>query len=193
MKNDIIHIQRVAFTGVSPVEATRFLLEGDDFLFKAGDYVVYKRDVCQIKRTKTISDREYYVLHPIDDETLTINVPIDNPLGYLRPVISKKEAEKLIASISKIPLIETADRMIENQYKILLHSGKLEDLVRIIKTSYLRNDERKKNGKKIGEIDDNYFHLAERILYNELSISLGKCYADTENYVVETVQKSSEK
>lgn len=157
-------------------------------MFKVGDYVVYKRDVCQISNKKVFNDKEYYVMHPIDDKTLTINVPVDNSLGHLRPILSKKESEDLISKIHEIPVIETMDRMIENQYRLLLQSGNLEDLICIIKTSYLRNDERKKQGKKIGEIDDSYFKLAEKILYNELSISLGKSYDETKNYVVESVQ-----
>jgi len=71
----------------------------------------------------------------------------------------------------------------------ILQSGKLEDLICIIKTSYLRNDERKKTGKKIGEVDDSYFKLAEKILYNELSISLNMSYEDTKEYVIESVEK----
>ncbi len=159
-------------------------------MFKVGDYVVYKRDVCQIHDMKTFNNKDYYVMHPIDDDTLTINVPIDNPFGHLRATLSKEEATSLIDKMGDIKVIETMDRMIENQYKTLLHSGSLEDLVCIIKTSYLRNDERKKNGKKIGEVDDNYFKLAEKILYNELSISLGISYDDTKKYVVESVKKS---
>lgn len=158
-------------------------------MFKVGDYVVYKRDVCKISNKKLFNDKEYYVMHPIDDETLTINVPVDNNLGYLRSILSKKDALELIAKISEISQLETMDRMIENQYKVLLQSGKLEDLICIIKTSYLRNDERKKNGKKIGEVDDSYFKLAEKILYNELSISLEMSYDDTKKYVIESVEK----
>lgn len=161
-------------------------------MFKVGDYVVYKRDVCRIYNIKTFNNKDYYVMHPIDDDTLTINVPTDNPFGHLRTVLSKEEATSLIDKINDIKVIETMDRMIENQYKALLNSGSLEDLICIIKTSYLRNDECKKNGKKIGEVDDNYFKLAEKILYNELSISLGKSYEDTKEYVVKSVQRSNE-
>lgn len=160
-------------------------------MFKIGDYVVYKRDVCKICNMKVFNNNEYYVMHPIDDETLTINVPVDNSFGHLRAILSKEESETLIEKIHEISVIETMDRMIENQYRVLLQSGKLEDLICIIKTSYLRNDERKKNGKKIGEIDDLYFKLAEKILYNELSISLGMSYDETKDYVVESVKKFS--
>lgn len=160
-------------------------------MFKISDYVVYKRDVCQIFDIKKYNDKEYYVMQPIDDKTLKINVPVDNSFGHLRNILSKEEAEVLISKIPKISIIETMDRMIESQYRTLLQSGKLEDLISIIKTSYLRNDERKKNGKKIGEIDDSYFKLAEKILYNELSISLNKSYDETRNYVVKSVEKLS--
>lgn len=161
-------------------------------MFKIGDYVVHKRDVCKINKIRTIKDKDYYVMNPIDDQTLIINVPVDDSICYLRPTLSKKDAIDLINSLHKVKVIDTTDKMIENQYKLLLQTGKHEDLICIIKTAYLRNDERKKSGKKIGEIDDSYFKLAEKILYNELSISLGKNYDDTKNYVIETVRKLSD-
>lgn len=80
--------------------------------------------------------------------------------------------------------------MIENEYKALLQSGSLEDLVCIIKTTYLRNYERKQSGKKISEIDDTYFHRAEKILYNELSVSLGMNFDDTKEYVISSALKA---
>lgn len=160
-------------------------------MFNIGDYVVYKRDVCQISDIKVYNNKEYYVMYPIDDKTLKINVPIDNSFGYIRNVLSKDDAENLISKIHDISIIETTDRMIENQYKSLLQSGKFEDLICIIKTTYLRNDERRRQGKKIGEIDDSYFKLAEKLLYNELSISLGKSYEETKNYIIESVGKLS--
>ncbi len=161
-------------------------------MFKVGDYVVYKRDVCRIVSIKTFHEQLYYVMHPMDDDTLTISVPADNESCHLRSVISKVEAENLIQKIHSIPLLETTNRLAEHQYKILLQSGNLEDLICIIKTCYLRNDDRKKNGKKIGEIDDTYFKLAEKILYNELSISLGRSFEETRDYVNLTVKRLCE-
>ena len=77
-------------------------------MFKIGDYVVYKRDVCKICNMKVFNDKVYYVMHPImhpiDDETLTINVPVDNNIGYLRPVLTKQQADELISNISNIDL-----------------------------------------------------------------------------------------
>lgn len=160
-------------------------------MFKIGDYVVYKRDVCRIDdiREKHFMDKDYYVMRPIDDTTLKLDVPVDISDKYLRSVISKEEALELIAKIPYIKTIDSMDRMIETEYKNLLQTGSLEDLVCIIKTTYMRNDERRKSGKKIGEIDDSYFHRAEKILYNELSISLGMSFDDTKEYVISSVMK----
>ena len=42
-------------------------------MFKINDYVVYKRNVCQIIGIK---DEKYYTLRLIDDNTLKLSVPI---------------------------------------------------------------------------------------------------------------------
>lgn len=126
-------------------------------MFKVGEFIVYKRDVCKIEETKKLNNNEYYVLKPIDDLSLTIDVPIDNKFDYLRQIISKKEALNLINKISKIDIINSHEQLIENEYKNLINTEKHEDLIKIIKTAYLRNDERLKNKKKISDKDDRYF------------------------------------
>lgn len=152
-------------------------------MYKIGDYVVYKRDVCKIKDIKDSN----YVLNPIDDETLTIRLPQSNNL--IRQIISKKESEELIKKIPNIDIIKVNDKLLENEYKNLLNSGKLEDLVKIIKTTYLKNEDRINNRKKIGEKDDNYFKKSEKLLYNEISISLNLSYEETKKYIKERLEK----
>lgn len=158
-------------------------------MFNIGDYVVYKRDVCKIKEIKKshFNNKDYYVLIPIDDNTLKIDVPTDNINGLLRPIISKEEVTNIIRQAVNIPIIETNNKLIENEYKQLLNSGKHEDLIKIIKTTYLRNKERIDMGKKIGDKDDLYFKRAEQLLYNEFSIALNMNYDDTKKYVVDAV------
>ena len=128
------------------------------------------------------------MLSPIDDKSLTISVLLDKVDNLLRKIISKEECEKLIMSIPNIEIIKVDDKLLENEYKNLLSTGKLEDLIRIIKTTYLRNKERVDNHKKIGEKDENYFNKAESLLYNELSICLGMNYSDTKKYIVDKVK-----
>lgn len=160
-------------------------------MYKVGNYVVYKREVCEVIsiKEKKFMDMDYYVLVPISDNTLKIDVPVNNKMGYLRPLITKKEVEDIIKTIPNIKPIISTDRLIENEYRNLLNTNKHEDLIKIIKTTYLRNKERLDNNKKIGGKDDEYFKQAEKYLYSEFSIVLGMSYDETKKYVIEKVKE----
>lgn len=161
-------------------------------MFKVNDFLIYKKDVCKVKEIFTYEPKNitYYALVPIDDLSLTISVPVDTKL--IRPIISKKEVEQIIESIPNInPIDNINDKMIEQEYKSLFNSGTMEDLIRIIKTAYTRNDNRLKDNKKISERDDNYFKKAEKLLYNEFAVALNKSYEETKAYVTKQVEKNT--
>jgi len=153
-------------------------------MYSIGDYVVYNNNVCKIFeiKEKHYFGKDYYLMHPIDDDSLNIEVPIDNKL--IKSPISKEQALELIDKIPNIGVLEDNTKMIENTYKQLMKSSNLEDLVKIIKTTYLRNDYRIKNNKRISEKDMTYFYNAEKRLYNELSISLGLTFKETKEYII---------
>lgn len=159
-------------------------------MYKVGEYVVYKKDVCIIKeiRNNRETGANNYVLNPIDDESLVIQIPTDNKKNLLRDVITKEEAEHLIEKIPTIQCIENIeDKYIEKTYKELLTHGTYEDLIKIIKTTYIRNDKRIKNNKKKSEKDEVYFNLAEKYLYNELSIAFHKSFEETKQFIIDKV------
>ena len=157
-------------------------------MFGVNEYIVYRNNVCYINEIIEIKDKKYYVLFPIDDDSLTIKVPVDN--SFIRRVISKDEVAEIIKNIINIDIIKVDnEKMIEQEYKKLLENATHENLIKIIKTSYLRNDKRKREKKKISEKDDTYFKLAEKILYNEFSVALKMNYEDTKKYVVDSVEK----
>lgn len=155
-----------------------------DYMFNIGDFVVYKKDVCRITnyKEKHIRDNDYYELVPILDNTLKIVVPTDS--DYLRSVLSKEKVEAIIDTIPNIEVIQVNDKLIENEYKRLLHDESYDGLIKIIKTTYLRNEDRINNKRKISEKDDNYFNLAEKYLYSEFSVALGIPYNEVKEYVI---------
>lgn len=158
-------------------------------MFKIKDYVVYKRDVCEIidiKRNE-ISGKDYYILVPVSDKTLKIDVPVNNELGNIRKLITKSEINDLIKRIPSIPIIENTNKLIESDYKELLKDGSFESLIRIIKTTYLRNKTRLDNKKRKGDKDYYYFNLAEKYLYTEFSIVLGKSFDETKEFIIQKV------
>lgn len=159
---------------------------------KIGDYIIYRKDVCKVVAIKEnhFNHKDYYLLVPIDDESLHIDVPVDYCAGYIRDLISKEEIQKLIQKMPKIETIQSDEKRLENEYKNLLNSGTHEDLIKIIKTSYLRNKERLDHKKKISDKDHHYFELAEKYLYNEIGTVLGMSYEDTKQYVINQVLAS---
>lgn len=161
-------------------------------MYKKGDYVVYRRDVCIIRDIKEskLKNTTFYVMNPIDDSSLIIDIPIENKMGFLRGVISTDKAKKLIERIPKINPIENInEKNLDAKYKEMLYTGNYEDLIKIIKTTFLRNESRVNNKKKISEKDNNYFKLAEKYLYNELSVSLNMSVEEVKDYIFRVVNK----
>lgn len=153
-------------------------------MYTVNDYVIYRHNVCKIKS----NDNKFYIMTPIDDESLIINIPVNSIL--LRKVISSEKAKILIEKIPNIsPLTDINEKNVETQYKELLNTDNLENLVKIIKTTYLRNEKRINNKKKLSDKNDKYFNLAEKYLYNELSISLNETIESMKEYIFKIVNK----
>ncbi len=160
-------------------------------MFDIGDFVVYKKDVCKVVgiKEKYYKDMDYFSLEPVFDSTLKIDVPKNSKL--LRSVLSKKEVEEIINKIPFINYIDMNDKMLENEYKKLLHDGGYDGLVKIIKTTYIRNNDRINSKRKISEKDETYFNLAEKYLYNEFAVSLGISPEEAKEYVINKVNEIS--
>lgn len=158
-------------------------------MHKIGEYVVYRKEVCEITdiKEKVFNNKDYYVLVPINDKSLKLQVPVEDNV-YLRELVSKEELEKIIEIIPQIEIINVTDKLIENEYKRLMNSGSFGDLIKIIKTTYLRNKNRLENNRKISEKDEQYFEKAEKYLYTEFSIVLNKSYDETKEYIVNRVE-----
>lgn len=158
-------------------------------MFSINDFVIYKKSLCKVKDIFKKNDVEYYLLIPIDDDSLKIELPTSNE-KFIRKLISKEEVEDVIARIPAINAISTTNpKLIEAEYKKLFSSGSYDDLISIIKTTYLRNEERANSKKKISEVDSNYFKKAEHTIYSEFSVALGLSYDETKDYVISRVSK----
>ena len=160
-------------------------------MHKINDYIIYKREVCKINDIlpKFFKDNDYYLLSPLSDNTLTIKVPVNNK--EIRSLITKKEIDTIINEIPNIEPAQSDTKSLEGIYKELLSTGLHTDLIKIIKTTYLRNKERIDNNKKTTDKDNYYFNLAEKYLYQEFQIVLNLTYDKTKEYVINKVEKLS--
>lgn len=161
-------------------------------MFAIGEIVIYKHEVCMIKELKKLSnDKEYYTLIPLDDNTLKIDLPIDLANKTIKKLISREYALELIKKMPEIDILKVDTKLLESEYKKLLSDETHESLIKIIKTTYIRNKERVDSKRKISDKDDYYFRLAEKYLYNELSIVLYKNYDETKGYIIKELEKNS--
>ena len=157
---------------------------------KIGEYVVYRKQVCKVVDIlkNYLDDKDYYSLVPITDQSLCLKVMATDNNSYIRDLISKDEIEVIIKKIPEIEIITKDERSLEAEYKELLKNGTWEELIKIIKTTYLRNKTRIDSHKKVSDKDSYYFELAEKYLYNEFAIVLGMTYNETKNYIIEKLQ-----
>ena len=158
-------------------------------MYKINDYVIYQKNVCKIIdiKEKYIEDIDYYILEPMYDKSLKIKVPTNS--NVIRDIISVDTVNKIIENIPNINSLDIDDKNIETQYKVLLTNATPENLIKIIKTTYLRNKQRLESKRKISDKDKSYFDQAEKYLYNEFSIALNKSFDETKEYVINQVEK----
>ncbi len=152
-------------------------------MYQEGDILVYKRDVCQVKEVKN----DQYVLTPVTDSSLKITISKDS--SDIRELIKKEKVEEFLTKIPAITTIEVDDKLLEHEYKNLLYHGEYEDLIKIIKTAYLRGEERRKNKKKVRDQDILYLEKAESYLYTEFAYALDKTYDETKEYIINQVSQ----
>ena len=160
-------------------------------MFSVGEYVICgNKGVCRVEDITTLDimgvnkERKYYILKPVYVSGSTVYIPVDTSKESMRKVLQPEEAKNLINHIPEIPLLTFADdKLSEQAYKECMRSNNCEELVRIIKTIYIRRQKRIQAGRKVTAVDAKYFHLAEESLYGELAVSLGIARDEVETFI----------
>ena len=165
--------------------------------FKIGDLIIYGNNgVCKIidcgklDSSCASKDKIYYTIEPYYTTGTKIYTPVDNDKVIMRPVMTKDEAMGLIDEIDKIEELWIPDeKRRENEYKETIKKCNCIELVKIIKTIYLRKQSRIAEGKKITSGDEKYFKIAEENLYGELAISLNMSKEETKDFIINRVSE----
>lgn len=159
-------------------------------MYQVGDLVMYgSTGVCRVEdvgHPEGISDKEklYYTLAPVYDKEV-IYTPVDTK-AFMRPVMSRTDAEQLIDRIPEIPeeLENNRDiRMQSEKYRACLSTHENEDLIRLIKVVHRKNHRSMKAGRHMGSTDQQYMKRAEKLLYGELSVALGIGFDQVQPYI----------
>ncbi|HWQ76139.1 MAG TPA: CarD family transcriptional regulator [Syntrophomonas sp.] len=148
-------------------------------MFKVNDYVVYgTTGVCRITdiaKDESIGDHqtEYYVLHPVYCDNMTIKIPVKNEKVSMRAILSANEVTALIAAMPQLETVWIEDNRERNEsFKTMLRRGSCQDWIKLIKTLYTEKKSRASAGKSLTNSDEEIMRTAEKQLYEEFSVVL---------------------
>ena len=160
-------------------------------MFCVGEKIVYgENGVCTVEKIEPLGmtgaskDKLYYHLSPLIG-TGTYFAPVDSG-AFMRPVMSREEAEALIDAMPGIaPAICNDNRFnhVDAFYKELFRLHSCEALVAIVKGLRSRMAERKTRSSRA----EATMRRAKDMLHGELSVALGINIQDVESYIQERI------
>ena len=166
------------------------MFEKDQLIMCGGHGVCRVVDVTGNPIDRLDKVRKYYVLEPVFEKGSTVYTPVDNDKVVMRRIMNKEEAEELVDKITQINTVwiqEEKNR--EQMYKDAIRTYDCQSLVQIIKTLYLRKQDRLKEGKKVLSSDEQYLRKAEELLYSEMSLALSIPKEEVGTYIKEAVNR----
>ena len=162
-------------------------------MFSVGDKIVYgENGVCTVAKVAPLDHagaspgKLFYHLEPLIGSG-TYYTPVDSG-AFMRPVISREEAEALIDAMPSIePAICRDNRFnhVDAFYKELFRQHSCEALVAIVKGLRERMNEKKTKSSRA----ESTMRRARDMLLGELSIALDMDISEVEPYILERISK----
>ena len=160
-------------------------------MYAIGDKIIYgENGVCTVEKIAPLemsgvsAEKLYYYLTPLTG-TGTYFAPVDSG-AYMRPVMSRAEAEALIDAIPGIaPAVCNDSRFnhVDAFYRELFKLLTCEALVSIVKGLRARMSERKTKSSRA----EATMKRAKDILHGELAVALGMELGDVEDYIASRI------
>lgn len=144
---------------------------------KKGSSILYKNHgVCQIADISTLkfnaTEREYYILRPVNSKETTLYVPVDNEKlrKDMRAILTVEEIYELIHMIPEGERLWLEDsRARQAMYKEIFDRGDRQELVWMIHDIFLQKKERESQKKKLAAIDETAMKRAEKLIHEEFA------------------------
>lgn len=166
-------------------------------MYEVGQFIIYGCEgVCKVEGIGPVDIRgaqkgvEYYTLAPIY-QSGKVYVPVDSQ-AYSRPVLTREEALALIADIPNIPVeaFENSNpRLLGEHYQTYLKSNDCRELLKLIRTIYVKGVNAAKRGRRLGQVDERSMKQAEDRLHGELAIALDMPAAEVKKYIMEALEQ----
>ena len=151
-------------------------------MYQVGDWIFYGNiGACQVME---LSERRipgmdkavlYYTLLPLNG-SCSISTPVLNGKVFMRPLISKEQADALIDTFPDIdaeayhnPVL----RQLSDHYETALNSHDCLSLIKMTMSIHAKKEAAASQKKKLGAVDEKFMKKAEDLLFGELAVALG--------------------
>lgn len=165
-------------------------------MFQTGDLIIYgSTGVCEVTGVQPSDfpgeNRLYYTLSPRYSSG-TIYTPVDSPV-FMRHVITREQAESLIGQFPNVketasPTSPASHRQLAELYEASLKTYDCTELLRVIKTAYLKTRRSIQSGRKPGQTDRHCLKRAETQLFGELAAVLDIRPDEVRGYIENSVK-----
>lgn len=163
-------------------------------MYKVGELVLYNEmGVCKIAdiAARDLSGVDgaqlYYVLKPLYQDCV-ISTPVNTDKVFMRPILTKAEANRLIDGIPSIhaeAYNNRALRQLAEHYEACLKSYDCAEWMELTMSLYAKRQIAKEQNRKFGSVDERFMRRAEDLLFGELAAALGIAKDAVPAYIAE--------
>lgn len=154
-------------------------------MFEVGDMIVYGRTgVCRVEGIEENKGQKFYALMPLY-QSCSILTPVEGKV-FMRPVISKAEAEELIDALPNLeaePCEGKALRELTEHYQASIDSHDCMELATLTKSIYAKKRAAMREKKKFGAVDERFMKEGEALLFGELAVALDISMEEVRGYI----------
>ena len=149
-------------------------------MYDVGQLVQYgSTGVCKVREIKVQEapdgeERLYYILQPLYKPGV-ICAPVESQKIFIRPIISKEEADRLICLIPTMdcPAIHCRmSRELSEKYDELMRSHECRDWMILTISIKAKKRDLKSQKRKFGIVDERFLKQAEELLFGEFAAAL---------------------
>ena len=149
-------------------------------MYQVGQLVSYGgTGVCRVSEIKLQQvpdgdERLYYVMQPLY-KACVISVPVDSDKVFIRPIITREEADRLIGLIPTLdcPAYHCrASRELAEHYDALMKRHSCEDWMELSISIRTKKEFLLRQKRKFGSVDERFLKQAEDMLFGEFAAAL---------------------
>lgn len=164
-------------------------------MYQVGDWIFYgNTGACQVvdvsERKLPGMEKEllYYTLKPLCD-SCSISTPANGKI-FMRPLITREEAEALIDAIPDIdaqayhnPVL----RQLSEHYEKSLNTHDCLSLIKMTMSIHAKKQAAVSQKKKLGAVDEKFMKRAEELLFGELAVALDIRKEEVAEYIAKRI------